>query len=135
MAATATADLERVKPPDSRKAGPSLLWLQVALVVGLIAALFWSVVPALVLDWWEDPGTSHGFLIPPLALYIAWTRRNLTFAQPQAPDGRGLLLILTACIVFLVGKLGAEFFLTRISLVILLAGLAWTFWGAGRLQT
>jgi exosortase len=37
--------------------------------------------------------------------------------------------------VYLLGKLGAEFFLPRISFVILLAGLVWTFWGYKRLRT
>ena len=40
-----------------------------------------------------------------------------------------------ACLVFLLGKLAAEFFLARTSLVLLLAGLVWTFWGLGRLKT
>ena len=40
-----------------------------------------------------------------------------------------------ACMVFLAGKLSAEFFLARISFVILLAGLAWTFWGFERFKT
>jgi exosortase len=37
-------------------------------------------------------------------------------------------------VVFLVGELGAEFFLTRLSLVIILAGLIATFWGFPRLK-
>jgi hypothetical protein len=40
-----------------------------------------------------------------------------------------------ACLVFLAGSLSAEFFLSRISLVMLLAGLVWTFWGMARLRT
>jgi exosortase len=36
--------------------------------------------------------------------------------------------------MFLIGRLGAEFFLTRISLVIILTGLIWTFWGGERLK-
>jgi exosortase len=84
--------------------------------------------------WWNDPGYSHGLLIPPLALYIAWLRRGEVRAQPAASDGRGLWLIAAACLVYLLGKLGAEFFLMRISMVLVLGGLVWTFWGARRLQ-
>jgi len=74
-------------------------------------------------------------LIPPLALYVAWARRNLTLSQPVAPDNRGLWLIGFACLVFLLGKVSAEFFLPRMSFVFLLAGMAWTFWGHERLRT
>jgi exosortase len=41
-------------------------------------------------------------------------------------------LIALACLVFLAGTLAAELFLTRISLLLLLAGFSWTFWGLPR---
>ena len=43
--------------------------------------------------------------------------------------------IAIASVVLLAGKLGAEFFLQRLSLILLIAGLAWTFWGGNRLRT
>jgi exosortase len=36
--------------------------------------------------------------------------------------------------MFIVGKLGAEFFTTRMSLILLVCGLTWTFWGLQRLR-
>jgi len=86
-------------------------------------------------DWWIYPSLSHGLLIPPLAIYVAWVRRDLTLSLPATPDSRGLVLTVLAFLMYLGGKMGAEFFLPRISLVILLAGLTWTFWGVGRLRT
>jgi exosortase len=109
-------------------------WAEIGVIGGLLAALYYSVVPAMVDIWWNDPGYSHGLLIPPLALYIAWMHREEVFAAPATTDGRGLWLTAAACLLYLVGKLGAEFFLMRISLVVLLAGLVWTFWGAQRLR-
>jgi exosortase len=112
-----------------------LLAGQLVLVVCLVATLYTGVIVRLVATWWDDPGYSHGFLIPPLAAFIAWWRRDLTLAQPAVPDGRGLAGVAAACALFLAGKLGAEFFLTRVSLIVLLAGVIWTFWGRNRLQT
>jgi exosortase len=109
-------------------------WVQIGILGGLLAGLYYSVVPSMVAIWWEDPGYSHGLLIPPLALYIAWLHRQEIFAQPAVSDGRGLWLSAAACVLYLLGKLGAEFFLMRISMVILLGGLVWTFWGLRRLQ-
>jgi exosortase len=74
-------------------------------------------------------------LVPPLALYVAWLRRKITLSQPVAPDARGVLLLCLGCLLFLVGRLGAEFFLSRSSFVVVLAGLILTFWGAPRLKT
>jgi exosortase len=98
-------------------------------------ALYAAVLADLANDWWTDPTLSQGLLIPPLALYIAWLRRHITFSNPSASDSWGLLLTGAACLLFILGKLAAEFFLSRISFVILLAGLVWTFWGMPRLKT
>lgn len=135
--------MEIATPPTLSKVNGYILgrnlraffWLQIAVLVSLIAILYGQVLADLAGDWWREPSLSQGLLIPPLALYIAWTRRHLTFAQPVAADNRGLWLVACACLLYILGKLGAEFFLPRISFVILLAGLAWTFWGYARLRS
>jgi len=108
---------------------------QALVLLGLLTALYAAVLTDLANDWWTDPTLSQGLLIPPLALYIAWLRRHITLSLPSAPESRGLLLTVGACLLFVLGKLAAEFFLTRISFVVLLAGMAWTFWGMPRLKT
>jgi len=79
-------------------------------------------------------GASHGFLIPPLVAWIIWTERERILAAPVRPDARGLWLLPVASVCYLVGRLGAEFFLTRISLIINLTALIWIFWGPRRLS-
>jgi exosortase len=111
------------------------IWLKAAIIVGLVAALYSFVLPDLAAEWWTEDASSYGMLVPPIALCLVWIRRRTTFAIPARPDGRGLALVAAACCVFLVGQLAAEFFLARISFVLLLAGLTWTFWGLPRLQT
>lgn len=101
----------------------------------LMAVLYGPILKEMVIDWWTVPSLSQGLLIPPLAAYVAWLRRGLTLAQPAVPDNRGLTVIAFACLTVLLGKLGAEFFLARISFVLLLAGITWTFWGMARLRT
>lgn len=107
--------------------------------MGVLAALTWLlyrfVLVDLAKDWWNEPALSYGMLIPPLVGYIAWLRRDQTLAYTAVSDNRGLLLIAFACVLLLLGKLGAEFFLMRISFVVLLAGLTWTFWGIRRLES
>jgi exosortase len=112
----------------------SATFLQGASVAALILVLYADVVPAMVSVWLDDPGYSHGILIPPLAAYIAWLRRAELLAVRPHADARGLLLTALACLLYIVGRLGAEFFLTRLSLVVLASGLIWTFWGLGRLR-
>lgn len=111
-----------------------LSWSAVALVGGLVALLYWDVVPGMAYVWWTDEAYSHGLLIPPLAAYVAWLNRDRILATPAAADSRGLILVASGCAVHILGRLGAEFFLTRVSLVIILAGIILTYWGVGRLQ-
>jgi len=113
----------------------SPIWLETALIAGLIVLLYSEIIPDLVSDWWTQPALSYGLLIPPLALYIASLRRDVTFSIPAKRSWSGCWLVAFASLVFLAGSLSAEFFLSRISLVLLLAGLVWTFWGLARLRT
>jgi len=108
--------------------------LQVGIVVALIGVLFAAVLADMAHDWWTEPAWSQGMLLPPLALYIAWMQRSHILSGAATPDRRGLILTALACVTYVLGRLASEFFLTRISFVILIAGLIWTFWGLSRLR-
>lgn len=134
------AEMETATALDSNPTshnGPTdlLFWLKVALPAGLVAALYSFVLPDLAIEWWTQEASSYGILIPPIALYLVWISRKTTLAVPAQTDGRGIWLIAGACLLFLLGQLAAEFFLARISFVLLLAGFTWTFWGLPRLRT
>ena len=102
---------------------------------GLFTALYAATVLDLASEWWTDSSASYGMLIPPTALYIGYLRRDVTYGIPARSDLRGLWLLAFGCLVLLLGKLAAEFFLMRISVIFVLAGLTWTFWGLGRFKT
>src|ERR1035438_908899 len=63
-------------------------WLKSGIVTLLIGLIYASVLKDLALDWWNEERLSYGFLIPPLALYVAWIRRRLTFAETATPNSR-----------------------------------------------
>ena len=108
--------------------------LKITAIMILVGMLFGSVLADMAHDWWIEPAWSQGMLLPPLALYIAWLCRRQVFALPTKPDARGLLITAFGCGIFVLGRLAAEFFFTRISFVILLVGFIGTFWGFRRLQ-
>jgi exosortase len=84
--------------------------------------LFWRVCAGLVSDWTTDDNYSHGFLIVPLAGYLAWERRDRLRQLPAARSGWGLLIVVGSLAVLIAGLLGAERFLTRIALIGTLTG-------------
>jgi exosortase len=97
-------------------------WLAAGLVGMGYAVLYWHVVAKLVFDWYNDDNYSHGFLIVPIAAYLAWERRDRLRAATAAPSALGLVVVVGSVGVLLAGILGSELFLTRISIIGVLAG-------------
>src|SRR5688572_15106626 len=87
------------------------------------AFLYRDVVVKLVQDWATDDNYSHGFVVVPLAAYFAWERRQAVLMAPHRPSAFGLLIIASGLLMFFAGTLGAELFLTRISMIVALAGM------------
>jgi exosortase len=123
--------------PVLRAPAGSLLRKHGLLTLGvtLVLMLYARPLGSLIQDWLHNQDASYGILVPPIAGYIAYTQRFVTLSRPKGVDFRGLILIALACLFFLVGQLGSEFFTTRLSLVILLTGVTWTFWGYARLRS
>jgi len=97
----------------------ALAWV---LLVSSFATLYWQVVSKLVFDWSHNENYSHGFLIVPIALYFVWERRASLAAAARRPSFVGLLVVLASIAVLATGVLGAELFLTRISMLGVLVG-------------
>ena len=131
MGTAAAIDSKTAPGNDS----PIFAGIKITVVIGLIAALYSAAISDLAFEWWTVDASSYGMLVPPIVLYIAYQQRHLTFSIPARSDLSGLWLLSLACALYLIGQLSAEFFLSRISFVLLLAGLAWTFWGFARFRT
>ena len=129
-----TPAAETLHRPVSLARPQRITWLYVPIILGLIVVLYAKVVPDLASDWWTDPAASYGMLIPPTALVIVYLRRDFLLAIPSAPAMRGLWLVTLGCLLLILGGLAGEFYLARISLVILLAGITWAFWGWRRFR-
>ncbi len=97
---------------------------------GALAFVYASVLAKLGLDWWADENYSHGLLIPFIIGYILWSERErLQRASERPAIWWGAAAILLALLGLWVGTAGAELFAQRISLVLMLAGVALYFWG------
>ena len=95
----------------------------VALLVASFIILYASVLRKLVSDWATDDNYSHGFFIIPLAAFFVFERRRTLQAQPVKPSVWGVVLIVGSIGILLAGRLGAELFLTRISMLGVLSGI------------
>lgn len=108
-------------------AGSAPSWARVALTVPLLALLlallYWKILRALGVQWWEDPNYSHGFLVPIFCAYLIWRQRGKLAQITPTGTMAGALVLVAGLGCLLVGDLGAENFLMRGSLILVLTGL------------
>lgn len=97
-------------------------------MVGLVvwgaaaAVLYARVLVNLAANWQNDATYSHGWLVAPVAVALLWRQRDRLRLLPLEPSPAGLALLALSLAVYAAGTLGAELFLTRISLIGVLAG-------------
>ena len=104
--------------------------LMLAGVLGLLIFGFHSGLDLMV-QWWEKEEYSHGYMIPMVALFLLWQRAPRLAAADLRPSWGGVLLMLVAMAVWLLGELSAlytlvqyAFWLALVALCLALTGMA-----------
>jgi len=99
-----------------------------------IAWLYAGTVTGLVREWLSSPDASYGIVLVAVAAIVAWQRRRRCekiVARAERSDSRlsrdvgGALVLVAGLLLYLAGQLGADVFITRFSLVVVLAGALW----------
>ena len=98
------------------------LW-QWCILAGLCIWLYWSTVIHLVGEWWHDPNFSHGFFVPLFCAYVIWQERDRLARLIPRPSWSGAVVLVAGLGVLILGRLGAELFLARSSMLLVLAGV------------
>jgi exosortase len=106
---------------ENAAVGP-MPWLALGVAAIATLALYAPVIAGMVSDWSEFPSLSHGFAVPFLSAYLLWTRRRLLAEVPVRGSLWGLPLIVLAVGMLVIGSLGAESFIARVSLPVALFG-------------
>ena len=98
-------------------------------ILFLLTMLYFSVFLKLVHDWYVLPDFSHGFLVAVFGVYLVWIRRDSLRNTSPKPSWAGLVLVVPGLLLLLLGVLGAELYLARVSALFLLLGTTWTIMG------
>jgi exosortase len=112
-----TAPVSSTDTTSSSSPSRGLIIAQAVVLLASFALLYRNVIVKLVRDWATDDNYSHGFLIIPIALFLAWERRDKVLALPLKPSYLGLVGVLGSVAVLAAGTLGVELFLTRVSMI------------------
>jgi exosortase A len=93
------------------------------LLVAAFGYVYAPVLSQLMLDWHKNPDYSHGFFIPLVSTYFLWQRHEqLAQTRPQ-PNWWGFGVLILGLGQLGLGHVGAELFLMRSSMVVVIAGL------------
>jgi exosortase len=111
------------------RASSWLDWTPYLAVAALLVAIYYRVTIKLVHDWYTIPDYSHGFLVPFFAVFLIWDKRKYLSTVPVRQTWSGIALVIFSIVVLILGVYGVELFTSRISFVLMLTGLIWTFFG------
>ncbi len=118
------------KKPGSARLLDSADLLKLGLVALAWAVLYFDVIRRLVDDWLVDENYSHGLILPFVSVYAVWRSRHDLSKIPAEPKVvSGLLLLAIALLMLFAGIVGAELYVTRISMLLSLASLVIYFFG------
>ena len=95
---------------------------QVGVLLLLAAWLYGPLAFRLAKEWWQDPNYTHGFFVPVFSLFLVWEARAKLAALRSKPSWAGLVIFLFALIALMLGTICSEFFLARISVLLLISG-------------
>jgi exosortase len=101
--------------------------IAIALALGFV---YFTVLAKLGSDWWHDENYSHGLLIPFVIAFIMWQERS-RFANVSAQPAAwlGAIGVAISTLMLWAGTAGAELFVQRFSLVLMLASVVVYFFG------
>ncbi len=122
------ADLKRAQTNESSTLS-QLNWLPYAIIAILLCVLYYRVAVKLVYDWSTLPDYTHGPLVPFFAAFLIWDKRKTLSAIPIRQTWAGIPLVVFSIVVLILGVYGVELFTARMSFILLLTGLIWTFFG------
>jgi exosortase len=109
---------------------PAIPFWQAAILATFSLWLYGPTIYHLVRQWSApDSDFSHGFFVPVFSAFVVWQERRRLSEIIRKPSWSGLVLLALALCLLIVGQLGAELFLARVSMLALIAGLVVLFAG------
>jgi exosortase len=101
----------------------ALPYWQGGILVLLTAWLYRPLLTRLAQQWWQDPNYTHGFFVPVFSLFLLWDGRAKLAALRIKPSWWGLVMLVFALIMMVLGTISSGFFLSRVSLLLLICGM------------
>ncbi|HUG19592.1 MAG TPA: exosortase/archaeosortase family protein [Planctomycetaceae bacterium] len=122
-----------VKQTQAADSSLPRLFVVIAMLAGIIW-VYWRDLLVIQRTWESDPQYSHGYLVPLIAGFLLWTRRESFTPKEWSASWPGIALLATG----LGAKIYASYYfiegLNHLSLIIVLAGGVVCLWGTAGLK-
>ncbi|HSB95461.1 MAG TPA: VPLPA-CTERM-specific exosortase XrtD [Spongiibacteraceae bacterium] len=114
----------------TQQSQPGAIWLWGLLIAAVVVlVIIFRQSLALMVEWWDTPEYSHGYMIPLVAFFLLWQRLNKLPAATERGSWWGVILVIAGLAAFLLGELSAIYTVIQYGFLIALFGLALTFFG------
>jgi exosortase D (VPLPA-CTERM-specific) len=111
-------------------------WLfPITLAMTAVIYSYWDFVQSLVSQWLYNDDFSHGLLILPISFYLIYRKKEQLQKIPIRMDWHALPFLFFPAFIYSVGELGADVFLTRVSMLLFAIVLTWYFYGFELVKT
>src|SRR5580700_6000613 len=98
-------------------------WTAIVWFTALLILASFPTLKYLVQIWATDEDVGHGFFVPVVAAWIAWQRKDQILSMQLKPAWWGVGVMIWGAAQGYLGTLGAEQFLQRTSVLIVLVGM------------
>jgi exosortase len=105
-------------------------YAKLAITLILFMLLYLPVFGPLVKEWIDVEDYSHGFLIPLISLYFLWHKKDELKKVPVMPSATGVVFILAGLALYLAARVGYQFFLQCLSMLVVLFGIVYAYAGS-----
>jgi exosortase len=116
------AQIEPAAPPSPVTSRP-INWIALGWFSILLIGAYFPILSRLVQQWSNDEDVRHGFLVPLVALFVVWQRKEKLLELSYKPAWWGLAILAWGAAQAYLGVVGAELFLQRSAFLISLVGM------------
>lgn len=103
-------------------------WTGVFVALFLISFLFYDGIRFL-LDQWNLPEYSYGYLIPLISIFLVWQRKDRLAELPFDGSWMGFMVVLIGLGLFMMGSLGSVYAIIQYAMLVVIVGLVLAFSG------
>lgn len=106
-----------------------LHWIILSVSVILLAFSYWSGMVDMFERWGKKEEYGYAYFLPIISAYLIWQRRETLIKTEFKPSWLGIVVILIAICLFIMGEIATTFTLVQYSFVLIIIGLAYAFLG------